>query len=262
MDPYRDQSPNPQPSRRGISRRSGASGMSGRESSLPARYCSVCGAANHGVAEFCARCGLVLDVSELSAIAPVHCRDCGNLVSPGDSFCTKCGASQPARQNQTRQVPAERPTPGPVMTPAPMVVGAPVVIQIGWYLLFGIWLSYFVVLLAWLATLTVIGIPLAEWLLKQIPLVLMLKSPSTVPLLTEGQRERRELALTDDAFSHYGPPQQIPFVARAVYFTTVGWWFSLLWLVIAWTLALLTLPMPVAVWMFEQLGAVTTLERD
>jgi hypothetical protein len=53
------------------------------------------------------------------------------------------------------------------------------------------------------------------------------------------------------------------FLVRALYFVLVGWWFSALWLLTAWSLLGITfsVALPLAFWMFNRVGAVTTLRR-
>jgi len=57
------------------------------------------------------------------------------------------------------------------------------------------------------------------------------------------------------------PPH--PFLLRALYFILIGWWFSAIWLILAWLLTGLSLGLglPLAFWMFDQVPAITTLAR-
>jgi uncharacterized membrane protein YccF (DUF307 family) len=56
-------------------------------------------------------------------------------------------------------------------------------------------------------------------------------------------------------------PAQLAFGTRAVYFACVGWWFSLVWLLLAYMLSVLIVPLPLSMWMFEQVPLLTTLEQ-
>jgi uncharacterized membrane protein YccF (DUF307 family) len=60
-----------------------------------------------------------------------------------------------------------------------------------------------------------------------------------------------------------GNVRQRPFLLRALYFILVGFWLSLVWLIIAWVIAGFTLGLglPVAFWMFDRVPAITTLAR-
>ena len=49
---------------------------------------------------------------------------------------------------------------------------------------------------------------------------------------------------------------------RALYFVLIGWWFSGLWMAVAYALLVSILGMPIAFWMYNRIGAVTTLFRS
>jgi len=46
-----------------------------------------------------------------------------------------------------------------------------------------------------------------------------------------------------------------------LYFIVIGFWFSLVWMLLAWIFATLTLGfgLPLALWMFDRTPAITTL---
>ena len=44
-----------------------------------------------------------------------------------------------------------------------------------------------------------------------------------------------------------------PFVLRAIYFVLIGWWFSLLWSLLAWLLCVTIIGLPLGVLMFNRL---------
>jgi len=54
---------------------------------------------------------------------------------------------------------------------------------------------------------------------------------------------------------------QLPWILRAVYFLLIGWWFSAIWIVLGWVIAITILGLPVAQWMFLRVNAVLTLQR-
>jgi uncharacterized membrane protein YccF (DUF307 family) len=54
---------------------------------------------------------------------------------------------------------------------------------------------------------------------------------------------------------------QLPWIVRAIYFLLVGWWFSAIWIVLAWLIAITVLGLPVAQWMFLRVNAILTLQR-
>lgn len=81
-----------------------------------------------------------------------------------------------------------------------------------WFLLIGWWVSLFVLMLAFLLTLTIIGIPQAFALIDRIPaLAIRKESPYEVPTYESAQRR----------------------ILRAVYFLFIGCWFTTLWIIFA-----------------------------
>ena len=58
-----------------------------------------------------------------------------------------------------------------------------------------------------------------------------------------------------------GKPQR-PLIVRALYFLLIGWWFSGVWMGIAYAALLTVFLIPVAFWMYGRIGAVTTLYRS
>lgn len=101
---------------------------------------------------------------------------------------------------------------------------------------------------------TIIGLPLGLWLLNRLPQLMTLKPVQTQTRVTvvDGKVVYRETSL---------PPH--PFLLRALYFILVGWWFSAVWLILAWLLTGLSLGLglPLAFWMFDRVPAITTLAR-
>lgn len=57
------------------------------------------------------------------------------------------------------------------------------------------------------------------------------------------------------------PSQQYPFILRAIYFLLVGFWLSLLWVLVAWLIAITVIGLPVAQWMFLRTNGVLTLQK-
>ena len=59
---------------------------------------------------------------------------------------------------------------------------------------------------------------------------------------------------------YQGKPQ-VFFLTRLFYFLLIGWWFSLIWSLLAWLLCLSIIGLPFGVLMFNRLPGVTTLMR-
>jgi len=117
-----------------------------------------------------------------------------------------------------------------------------------------LWLGGIVTIAAWVLNITIIGLPLGLWLLNRLPQIMTLK-PAPIQgkvTIVDGKVIYRQSTL----------PAR-PFLLRALYFLLIGWWFSLIWLIMAWLLTGLSLGLglPLAFWMFDQVPALTTLAR-
>lgn len=227
----------------------------------PTRFCTICGAASSSEATFCRSCGKVLEVPR-SPVGTIYCQRCGGELSMGDSYCPTCGDPQ-FSGGLTKTAPATPPatetTAGPVAFASDAVfeqVGqAPnIFIRLLWFLFIGSWLGPLIWVIACLAFLTVIGIPIGLELINTIPYVVTLKPD------TRRMRFRRQA--DGSIVASEVKTEQLPFKTRALYFGFIGWWFSLFWIVMAWTLALMILPIPVAIWMYSKLPFFTTLEQE
>lgn len=127
-------------------------------------------------------------------------------------------------------------------------------IRILYFIFVGLWLGGIVTVAAWILIVSIIGLPLGLWLLNRLPLVMTLK-----PV----QVEARVTVVDGKVVYREERPQQYPFLLRALYFLLIGWWFSAIWLALAWLLTGLSLGLglPLAFWMFDQVPAITTLAR-
>ena len=89
-------------------------------------------------------------------------------------------------------------------------------------------------------------------MINKVPKIVSLREPSTEFRTTiEGMVTRiSEAAVT-----------QRPLWMRGLYFAGVGWWLSFLWLVAAWLFSITLIGLPLAIWMYNRVPAVTTLKR-
>lgn len=117
-----------------------------------------------------------------------------------------------------------------------------------YFVLVGWWLGLAVSVLAWFLILMVVGLPFGLWLLNRLPAVITLRSQEESWHVRDGVLRKGQL--------------QHPFPTRAAYFVFVGWWFSGLWLFVAYLGLVTIVLMPVSFWMYERAGAVTTLYRS
>ena len=139
------------------------------------------------------------------------------------------------------------------MQAQPVVVarseGASLLVRAIYFLLIGWWLSAIWAVLAWLLCVTVIGLPLGLYMLNRLPQVVTLKP------------QRETLVLTHDERLLQSPRRYLAFLLRAIYFVLIGWWFSAIWISVAWALHATIIGMIVGFWMFDRVPAVLTLAR-
>jgi uncharacterized membrane protein YccF (DUF307 family) len=121
-----------------------------------------------------------------------------------------------------------------------------------WFIFVGWWLSGIVVGLAYLACLTIIGLPIGFALFNRLPVVLTLR-PRTDVRMTQ---------VSDGvAYVRGGTVRQRPTILRALWFILVGWWLGGLYISVAWGLCVIIITLPVGLWLFNRVGAVMTLLR-
>lgn len=125
-------------------------------------------------------------------------------------------------------------------------------VQALWFLFIGWWLGGIAIALAWLLNLTVVGLPLGMAILNNVPKILALQDP-----------ERRIRATTDGQATLYVTAQeeQLSFWLRAAFFLLIGWWWSGLWLTMAYFLCGTLILMPIGLKMFRLTPMMTTLRR-
>ena len=129
----------------------------------------------------------------------------------------------------------------------------PFILRVLWFFLIDWHVTLYWIVAAWVLNLTIIGMPLGLWMLNRVPLVLTLRPPRgyTVAQVRDGQIVE---------WRCQGKPQ-VFFLIRLIYFLLIGWWFSLIWSLLAWLLCVSIIGLPFGVWMFNRLPGVTTLMR-
>lgn len=127
---------------------------------------------------------------------------------------------------------------------------------LGWLLLrllyfifIGLWLSGIWVTVAWFLCVTIIFLPFGLWMLNKLPQIATL------------QPERHDLIITATGTTYMRDMPQHNFLLRALYFLLIGWWFSAIWLSVAWALSASVIGLPIAFWMFNRVPMVITLAR-
>jgi uncharacterized membrane protein YccF (DUF307 family) len=126
--------------------------------------------------------------------------------------------------------------------------GAPnLILRAIWFVLLGWWLTGILTALAWALNATIIGLPLGLWIINRLPFAATLHPVERFYLVEDG-------VMVSEV-------RQRPFLLRAIYFLLIGWWFSGLWMALAYALLISIIGMPIAFWMYNRIGAVTTLFR-
>lgn len=121
-----------------------------------------------------------------------------------------------------------------------------------WFIFIGSWLSLIWNAIAWVLIVLIITMPIGLKMVNMIPRIATLREPShDYRLVTEGMSSRIVEVDID----------QRPFLLRAIYFLLVGWWFSGLWMLVAWAASVTLIGIPLAIWMYNRVPAVTTLRR-
>jgi len=127
--------------------------------------------------------------------------------------------------------------------------GPNILLRAVYFIVVGIWLSGVWATVAWVLCVTIIGLPPGLWMLNRLPQVTTL------------QPQRNDLVITTSGTAYRQNVSQRSFLVRALYFILVGWWFSALWLTVAWALCTVIIGLPFGFWMFNRVPAVITLAR-
>jgi len=125
----------------------------------------------------------------------------------------------------------------------------PFILRVLWFFIFGWEITAVWILIAWALNATVLGLPLGLWMIDRVPQVLTLKA-----------RPGSYLMESDSGSSRFVAAESPPFLLRAVYFLLFGWWFSLLWAVLAYLLCATILGLPLGVMMLNMMPTKTTLQ--
>ena len=130
--------------------------------------------------------------------------------------------------------------------------GVPLLLRILYFFLFGWWAAGIWINVAWALNASIIGLPFGLWMLNRVPQVLTLRPVRRLAVAYErgSQVEWRTTGL----------PQR-SWLLRLLYFALVGWWLSWLWANAAWIISLTIIGLPLGIWLFNRLPAVTTLMR-
>jgi uncharacterized membrane protein YccF (DUF307 family) len=125
-------------------------------------------------------------------------------------------------------------------------------VRVLWYILVGWWLSGLAIGLGWFCAVTIVGLPLAFMIFNRIPALMTLRRRTVI----------YEATVRDGVTYLRGRnPDQLPLLARAIWFVFVGWWLGLIWMYAAWFISLPIITLPIGIWMMNRIGGVITLLR-
>lgn len=122
-------------------------------------------------------------------------------------------------------------------------------IQLLWFALIGWWLGQLWIAIAWALMVSIIGIPIAVIMLNKIPAVMALRNPDSLMVTRKG-----DVVVVSESPQHN-------LLIRAIYFLLIGWWFSGIWLEVAYALCLTIIGLPLGFWMFDRVPGIVSLRR-
>jgi uncharacterized membrane protein YccF (DUF307 family) len=233
-----------------------------------ATFCRHCGAESEG--QFCTSCGRSMgDLPAAQSTArlapwPAHEPTAHGYPGPQMQNAMAGGQLQPVAVNapMTSGIPYAPPsidtTNVHVNVAGPQILyqektGSGLFARSMYFVCIGWWLGGVWIMAATFFNSTVIGLPVGIMMFNAVPKVMTLRSRNV------------EMALKVNADGTYTLTrqhvEQHPFWLRAVYFVFIGCWFSFVWAVAAYALALMIVTLPISFLMFDKMPAVTTLAR-
>lgn len=99
---------------------------------------------------------------------------------------------------------------------------------------------------------TILGIPLAIMMLNKLPQIIALREQSDDLIVQK---------LGDVTVVSQGEQPQRNIILRALYFLLIGWWFSFIWMELAYLACVTLIGLPLGFWMFDRVPAILSLKR-
>lgn len=124
------------------------------------------------------------------------------------------------------------------------------ILRILWFLLFGWWLGFWAIVIGYLCLILIIPSPIGIALLDRLPRIMTLRAPA------------HKLTVSEDGVTTHRVDQR-SWLIRIPWLLLIGWWFGLIWLLVAYLVTLLTfgIGLPISFWMFARAAKVITLYR-
>ena len=130
--------------------------------------------------------------------------------------------------------------------------GPSMLVRAIWYIFIGWWLTGIISTIAWIALITIIGIPLGFYLINRLPTFLTLR-PRTREWTQTVQGEMTVVQERDRP--------QTRLLIRAIWFLLVGWWLSAVWMFGAWLVSITVIGIPIALLMYNRTPFIASLYR-
>lgn len=213
-------------------------------------YCTECAAPLKEHATHCLECGAV---TRSGSIATATRNTAGvppqPVYSSAQSLTGTAGDNglgyEPALLTQWMEHWRKQSPAIPVPNPSRLDPGS-ILVRLVYFVLIGMWASQLWIIVTWLLSLTVVGLPISTAMIRVLPQVAMLSS-----------RRIRPASLAQAKYS-----AQAAFGVRALYFLLIGWWASFVWMQLAWVAGITIIGLPLALAMFSFTPTVATLARS
>lgn len=162
--------------------------------------------------------------------------------------------SQPPPPPSQVQLPPSQPPPSQVQPPPGEIQRGPgLLVRALWFVLVGWWLTLAVSVLAWLAMITIIGLPLGIYLVNHVPTYLTLRPRTKATYWMADPAGGSMLVETDI--------RQTAWPIRFIWFLFVGWWASAAAMTIGYLLIVLILTIPLGLWIYNRVPFIASLYR-
>ena len=122
-----------------------------------------------------------------------------------------------------------------------------------WFVFVGWWLTGIVSFVAWLALVTIIGLPLGIWLINRIPTALTLRPRTSLVYAWTDAYGRTQTSIR--------AIEQPQWWIRGLWFLFVGWWLSGLVMLLGYMLVIMIVTLPLAVMVFNRVPFAASLYR-